>query len=153
MLHQRFLEGFPPLKKAVTFVRTAARFGFLGMAWLFVAMIFVQVFHAGMAVLATPGMWGAHVQFGHQMSLPLMLMAVLSLIGLMGARFFFLSLALYGLLALQYATLQLARGMAVPSLAALHPVNALVIVLAAVYVARSAGHLLKNDGRGGQTTR
>jgi|GEM_PF-5434516 len=41
-------------------VRLAARVGYLMMTWILVALVFVQVFLAGSAVMVSPGNWAAH---------------------------------------------------------------------------------------------
>jgi hypothetical protein len=81
-------------------------------------MVVIQVFYAGVAVLVQPGNWQAHTTFGHLLSLPVMLMAILSLLGWMPVRFFLLSLGLYVLYTLQHVLIYLPRQGALPTLAA-----------------------------------
>ncbi len=128
-------------------VRFAARIGFVIMAWLLVAFVFVQVFHAGAAVLVNPGDWSSHTNVGHLISLPIMAMFALSIIGWMPLRFLLLSLGLWVLYVLQYAFLYFPP----PELAimkAFHPVNALVILFTATFVARDSWRLISANSSG-----
>lgn len=130
------------MKALLGHLQRPARIGFVMAAWVLVVMVFAQVFHAGVAVLVRPGDWSAHTRLGHLFSIPITAMLLLSLIGAMGARFPLLSLGLYVLYSLQYLFLHVVGSVGLPSLSALHAVNALVILLTALYVARSAWRLV-----------
>lgn len=121
--------------------KNAGRVAYVIVAWVLVVMVVIQVFYAGVAVLVEPGNWQAHTNFGHLLSLPILLMALLSLLGWMPIRFFLLSLGLYVLYMLQYVLIYLPRQGALPAMAALHPVNALLILLTALYAARRSWQL------------
>lgn len=130
------------MKTLLESLKTAARIGYVIAAWVLVAMVVVQVFHAGVAVLVRPGDWAPHTSFGSVFSLPVMLMFILSLAGWMPVRFFLLSLGLYALYMLQYLLIYLPGQAGLPALSALHPVNALAILLTAKYAAQSAWQLV-----------
>ncbi|HYF77784.1 MAG TPA: DUF6220 domain-containing protein [Symbiobacteriaceae bacterium] len=129
------------MKTLLYALRSAARYGYAIAASMMVLMVFVQVFYAGVAVLVNPGDWGAHRSFGPLISLPIMLMALLSLAGWMPYRFFLFSLGLYGLYMAQYLLIYLPGSFNLPALSALHPVNALVILLAGLHAARQSWRL------------
>jgi mono/diheme cytochrome c family protein len=130
------------VKSLVQLLRTAARVGFVIVAWTLVALVCVQVFHAGYAVLVNPGDWQPHTNLGHMFALPIMLLLALSLIGWMPYRFALLSIVLFVLYTLQYFLLYLPPQMGTPALTALHPVNALAIFATAGYAARNAWRLV-----------
>lgn len=130
------------MKTEISPLRFWARLGFVVVAWLLVVMVFVQVFHAGYAVHVSPGEWERHVNYGHSFSLPIMVMVLLGLVGGMGYRMVLLGVALYVLYSMQYIFLFLPRQLDLPVLTALHPVNALAILLTAVHTARTAWPLV-----------
>jgi mono/diheme cytochrome c family protein len=133
------------MKKFYQPVRLAARIGFFLVACMLVAMVFAQVFHAGSAVLVDPGNWSAHRNLGHMLALPIMAMGVLSIIGWMPIRFLLTSLGLFGLYFAQYIFLYLMPRIGWPALSALHPVNALVILLSALYAGRASWRLVNEQ--------
>lgn len=118
-------------------LRAVARTGYVITAWVVVALVLLQVFHAGTAVLVHPGDWRAHTNLGHLISWPVMAMFALSIIGWMPLRFLLFSLGLWALYFLQYVFLYLAPA-GLDGVRALHPVNALVIFVAAGGVARAS---------------
>jgi mono/diheme cytochrome c family protein len=134
-------------------IKFAARIGFVIMAWVLVALVFVQVFHAGSAVLVRPGNWAAHTNLGHLIPVPIMAMVLLSLIGRMPYRFLLMSLALFALYSLQYIFLYRMQPMGLPALTALHPVNALVIFFTAHNAARHAWRLVSEGWQQGARAR
>lgn len=120
-------------------VRTVARLGYVVTAWALVAMVFVQVFHAGTAILVNAGDWAPHRNLGHLFALPILLMVILSLIAWMGYQFVLAALGLFGLYIMQYIFLYAFSGGA---LTALHPVNALVIAATAAWAGKGAWRLV-----------
>jgi hypothetical protein len=121
------------------------RRGYVGMAWLIVAMIAAQVFLAGMNVFVGPRWWGWHIQSGHAIGGMIGLLALLGFGGRFPGRIRWLTLALLGLFALQYNHRLIAGALGIPSLAAIHAVNALVLFWLAVSLARWAGVLLRSE--------
>lgn len=107
---------------------------FLVLAWLAVAAVVVQVFLAGYALLVDPSAWAWHTSFVHAVeSLPF-LMALLAWLGKGPRRLLALSLALVGLIWIQYLFVQSPVGF----VRALHPTNALAIFAVALLAARDA---------------
>lgn len=98
---------------------------------VFVACILLQVFFAGMGAFGAD--WSYHVTFGHLLEpLPLLMVPV----ALLGRLSWGLRLLPGGLVILIGAQYVLA-GTAVPT-AALHPVNAVLILLIGLFMARRA---------------
>ena len=58
-----------------------SRFIYFGAAWLFVAGVVVQVFLAGMTVVALRMGWDSHIGLGHGLAFPLLLMLVTMYLG------------------------------------------------------------------------
>lgn len=98
---------------------------------VFVVCILVQVFFAGMGAFGAD--WSYHVTFGHLLEPLPMLMIPVAFLGRLSWRLRLLPLALIVLIGAQYAL----AGAAVPT-AALHPVNALLILLIGLFMARRA---------------
>lgn len=109
---------------------------YLGLSWLIVAGIVVQVFLAGLHVFL-PSRWlGLHIQLGHAIG-PLLVLAALGAWAIrLPRRVRWLSLVLVLLFGLQYQFRTIAWLAGVPALAGLHAVNALVLFLAAVTLSR-----------------
>jgi Family of unknown function (DUF6220) len=116
-----------------------ARTVFAGLAWLFVALIVLQVFWAGMGLFRATDM-SLHRDFGYTISLVPVLMTLAAAVGRAGR----LTLLSAGLLVLAFVqtSLPLARD-DVPVLAALHPVNALLLFWLALTIARRATALAR----------
>lgn len=101
------------------------------LASVFVACILVQVFFAGMGAFGAD--WSYHVAFGHLLEPLPLLMVPVAFLGRLSWRLRLLPLALVVLIGAQYAL----AGAAVPA-AALHPVNAFLILLTGLFIARRA---------------
>ncbi len=114
-----------------------ARTLFMGLAWLFVAGVAVQVFFAGMAVVARQWPWTNHVNLGHFLAAPLLLMLVTAYLGRLPGRMKRLTWLLFGVYVLQADVLIFLRDSA-PALSALHPVMALADVVLGLALARQA---------------
>ena len=56
------------------------------MAWLFVVGVAVQVFFAGMAVVARQWPWTNHINLGHALAGPLLIMLVMMYLGKLPGR-------------------------------------------------------------------
>jgi hypothetical protein len=112
---------------------SVSRWAYLLLASVFVACIGVQVFFAGMGVFVDAARWSWHTSFIHAFEwLPLVMLPLAFAARLpVGTRW--LTGLLFGLIALQYVTAN-AGG----NLAALHPVNGLVISWVALALAREA---------------
>jgi membrane-bound metal-dependent hydrolase YbcI (DUF457 family) len=92
-------------------------------AWVFLVGIGAQVFLAGLGIFAGPGWWAQHRGFVHALEVLPILLLLLAWIGQMPRSLKILSVAPFGLIALQYATIE----MRIPVLAAFHPVNAILL--------------------------
>lgn len=98
---------------------------YTGLAFLLAGCVVYQVFLAGMAIFVHAGYWASHVTFVHVFELLPILLLVLAFAGRMpkGRGLYLSPIAAFFLISLQYAFAGAGR----TALAALHPVNALVI--------------------------
>jgi hypothetical protein len=101
-----------------------ARRGFVLFAGAFVIGVLIQVYIAGMAVFVDPANWSLHANFVHIIEWFPLIMLVLAFPGQLSRELKLLSVVLFVLIVVQYAT---ALGFSNSIVAALHPVNALVI--------------------------
>ena len=108
-----------------------ARIGYAALSSVFVACALVQVFFAGMGAFGAD--WSFHLSFAHFLGLPPLLMAPMAFIGRLSWGSRLLPLGLLVLIGLQYAFAEAA----VPA-AALHPVNALLILCLSLLTVRRA---------------
>jgi len=115
----------------------ASRRIYLIFAWLFVVGVAVQVFFAGMAVVAGRWSWSNHVSLGHTLALPLLVMLITMYVGKLPGRMKRLTWLLFGVYVLQADVLIFMRASA-PVLSALHPVLALVDFALGLALARQA---------------
>ena len=118
-------------------VRSVGRRLHAGVAWLFVAAVLVQVFLAGLGIFDAGLGFGWHVEFGYTVIGIITLGVLLSTIaaGLPG-REVGLSLLLLILYVVQTVLPQARTSL--PVIAALHPVNAIVLFSIGVVIARRA---------------
>jgi hypothetical protein len=121
-----------------------ARLAFAGLAWLFVATIVVQVFLIGLGLFGDVAYRQTHIEFGYTwVGLAAFALLISSLVARPGRRTVGLVVALFVLYIVQTA-LPSAR-QAYPAIAALHPVNALLMFGLAVNVARMATSLARSN--------
>jgi hypothetical protein len=125
--------------------RAIARGIFLWTSRRYVGAVFVQVFLAGMARMGAGLSIGFHREFAHVFGV----LAAIQLVSLYFARLprpiVLTTIGLFGLLVLQGALIML-RPVS-PVFAALHPVNALVILVAAIYLVRRTQAELRDGDR------
>lgn len=123
-----------------------ARVAYLVLAWLLVASIAYQVFLAGMAVFVDPINWARHVQFVHLFEMLPVLLLGLAFAGRMPKKrgLYLGPILLFALLGLQHAFAGAGRSV----VAALHPVNALVIFWGGVVLAQRAGRAHRENAEG-----
>jgi hypothetical protein len=107
-----------------------ARTGYAVLSSVFVVCVLVQVFFAGMGAFGAD--WSYHVSFVHFLEPLPLLMVPVAFVGRLSWGLRLLPLALVVLIGAQYAF----ANAAVPA-AALHPVNALLILLIGLLLARS----------------
>jgi hypothetical protein len=120
-------------------MRPALRWLHAGVAWLFVASIVVQVFLAGSAIvnLGGSGDFSTHIEFGYT-AVGLAALAVLLTAVVAGSARRDIAVA-FGLLVLYVVQTTLPSASdTLPALAALHPVNAMLLFGLAVWYARRA---------------
>lgn len=110
-----------------------------GAAWLFVAAIVVQVFLIGAALreLGGSGNFSDHINFGYTyVGVAALLVVVTAVIARAGRRAIGISVGLLVLYIVQ-TSLPYAKE-SIPWIAALHPVNALVLFALSIWYARRA---------------
>jgi len=118
------------------------RLAFIGVAWLFLACVVVQVFLAGLGVFAGAQGFTVHREFGYIFGWLTLVLLMLAIIGRLGRRWIGLSVLMLVLFAFQSVFVALRDVM--PAVAALHPVNALAIFAVALHVARRSSGLAPN---------
>jgi hypothetical protein len=101
-----------------------ARAAFTIASWFFVAGVAIQVFLAGLVVVARRMNWEGHIVLGHSLGLPLLIMLVAMYLGKLSAGTKRLTWLLFAVYVLQADVLIFLRQRA-PFLSALHPVLAL----------------------------
>jgi len=112
-------------------------------AWVFVAGVLVQVFLAGMVVVARQMGWDNHIGLGHTLSLPLIVMLITAYLGRLPGSMKRLTWLLFGVYVLQADILIFLR-VSVPILSALHPVLALVDFALGLILAQQAVALVRS---------
>jgi Family of unknown function (DUF6220) len=105
-------------------------------AWLLVAGLLVQVFLAGMGVFDSSSMFATHRDFGYALTLLPVVLVVTSLVGGFGRMETIAAAVMFGQFILQ-SVLVLQRESS-PAIAALHPVNGVLVLLIATWLARDA---------------
>lgn len=118
------------MKRAATYVYSLA-------AWLFVLGVVVQVFLAGLVVVARTTTWEVHTGLGHTLGLPLLLMLLTMYLGKRSARRKRLTWLLFGVYLIQADFVIFLRE-SFPLASALHPVLALIDFALGWRLARSA---------------
>jgi hypothetical protein len=117
-----------------------ARIAYRVVAGLFLVGVLGQVFLAGLGIFAHPANFVTHVAMGAVLHGLSTLMWILAALGRQPLQTIRLNGVLFGVLTLQ-GLLPHLRGV-IPALAALHPVNALVIFWIALMLARQAQALV-----------
>ncbi len=107
-------------------------------AWVFVAALVLQVWLAGRGVFESPTVFETHSEVGYTLGIFPIILLVLGLLGGLGRRAAVLAVVMLVLIALQ-SVLVLMRE-ASPAVAALHPVNGFVILLAAILLGWESWH-------------
>ncbi|CCF82287.1 DUF6220 domain-containing protein [Nitrolancea hollandica] len=116
-----------------------ARTGYRALAWVLLACIAIQVFLAGLAVVNGPANWGMHTGFVHLFELLPLAMIPLAFLGQLPNRLRWHQLVVFLLIGLQYALIYGFPGLVgISAVAALHPVNALLIFWVTLGMARGS---------------
>lgn len=116
-----------------------SRVVFAALAWLFVGLVVLQVFYAGMGLLGGAGM-RQHVDFGYAVAMVPLLVVIAAAVARAG-RLGWWSAGL--LLLAQVQTILPWFAEDLPFVAALHPVNALAIFWLGLTIARRATALVR----------
>jgi hypothetical protein len=114
----------------------AARVAFRWLAWLFVVCVIVQFFLAGLGVFAGASNFELHRNWGYTFGYLLILMVAAALVGRMPRAAWAATLGVMVLFALQSVFVAVRADY--PVIAALHPVNAVAIFTASLWIARSS---------------
>ena len=117
-------------------MRPIARNLHAGIAWLLVAVLVFQVWLAGRGVFESPTIFITHRDVGYMISILPVVLLVLGFLGGMGRRVAIMAAVILGLVILQ--SVFVAFRTSNPAMAALHPVNAFLILLVAVLLARES---------------
>jgi Family of unknown function (DUF6220) len=107
-------------------------------AWLFVAGVGVQVFLAGMVVVAAQWGWDRHIGLGHALGLPLLVMLVTAYTGRLPRTMKWMTWGLFLVYIVQADVIIFLRSSA-PVVSAFHPVLALVDFALGLALALRAG--------------
>lgn len=111
-----------------------SRYGYVVSSGLFAVGVIVQMYIAGMAVFVDPANWSLHRGFVHFIELFLLPMLVFAFLGTLPRTLKLIPVGLFLLIALQYAT----ASMFGSAVAAIHPVNAVLIFLMAIVASQRA---------------
>jgi len=120
---------------------TGARYTYLGLVWLFLVGIVVQVFLAGMGLFGVPRDFEAHIGLGWLLHLGPVLLLIAAAIAQVGRRIIWWNVAL--LLAVGIQPFLPAMKKDLPFAAALHPVNALIIFWLTLTIGLQAWRLVR----------
>jgi mercuric ion transport protein len=117
-------------------VRSKARTALAVVAWLFAVCIVVQVFLAGLGVFDSPTAFATHRDFGYTFGLLTLVMVVIAAVGRLPKRLIGLSALTLLQIALQSVFIAFRQDM--PVIAALHPVNGVLLLVVAIWLGREA---------------
>lgn len=118
---------------------------FLGFAWLFLVAVVAQVYVAGLMLFGQDGGKDLHVGVGYMLGTAAVLFLALPGLARAGRTTVMLGIVL-ALITFFQPNLTFARDDS-PFIAALHPVNALLIFALAVVMVRRATHLVSGSSR------
>ena len=105
-------------------------------AWLFAACIVVQVFLAGLGVFDGPQRFETHRDFGYLFGWLTLVMVIIAAVGRLGRVLVGLSLLALVQFALQSVFILFREDL--PAIAALHPVNGVLLLVVAITIGRRA---------------
>ena len=121
-----------------------ARYIYTGAAWLFVVGVLLQVFLAGMVVVARQTSWNNHIGLGHLLAVPLLFMLVSMYLGRLPRPVKTQTWVLLAVYVIQADILIFMR-LPAPVLSAFHPVLALVDFALGYALARQAVPLAREE--------
>lgn len=117
-----------------------ARAAFAAVSWLFIALVALQVFFAGLGLFGAADM-SLHREFGYNIPLVALIVLIAALVARAGARTNWLAGGLLIVSSVQTTLPYLREDL--PFVAALHPVNALLIFWLGLVIARRATALYR----------
>lgn len=120
------------------------RIVFLVFAALFLVGVIIQVYLAGMVVVAGQIGWDNHISLGHTLGLPLLVMLIAAYVGRLPGRVKLLNWLLLGVYILQADIVIFMRGSA-PLVSAIHPVLALVDFALGLMLVRGAWFAVREN--------
>ena len=120
-----------------------ARYAYLGLAWLFLAGVVLQVFFIGLALFVGSENFALHRDFGYILQLVPILVLVAALVARAGRTRILQTVSLVAVIVV-FPTLPLFRD-SVPVIAAFHPIGALLGFWIGIVVVRGASSLLRDS--------
>jgi mercuric ion transport protein len=123
-------------------VTAAARYAYALLAWLFLGLLVIQVFLAGLGIFAGARNFAAHVDLGYLLHLAPILVLLAAALSRAGRRHWIWALALT--VAVFFVPVMVYFRQDMPALAALHPVLAMLAFGLAVMVAINSVRALRS---------
>ena len=117
---------------------------------LFLTGVVLQVFLAGMVVVALQMGWSGHRDLGHALALPLLVMLITAYLGKLPRSIKWITWLLFGVYLIQADVLIFMRA-SLPVASAFHPVLALVDCVLAVYLTYQAWELVQEGRQASKT--
>ncbi len=119
-----------------------SRIMYLAAAAMFLFGVALQVFLAGMVVVALQMGWSNHRDLGHSLAIPLLIMLIFAYIGHLPRRMKWLTWSLFAIYVIQADVLIFLRD-SLPVASAFHPVLALADVLLAGILVQQAWAMIR----------
>lgn len=121
-----------------------SRIVYLIFSSLFLIGVTLQVFLAGMVVVAMQNGWGNHQDLGHALALPLLIMLVTAYLGRLSSKMKWMTWLLLGVYIIQSDVIIFMRA-SYPYVSAFHPVLALVDFGLVAFLVYQAWNLVRDD--------
>lgn len=121
----------------------AGRYAYVAVIWVFVAFLVTQIFFAGLGLFGNPPDMSLHIGFGWLVHILDLLLLIVVLVAQVGRPTIWWVLALFVTSAIQ-PLLPALRDSA-PLLAALHPLNAVLLTLIAAKLALESPRFLRSE--------
>ena len=132
------LQG--PIAEVGTFTRWV-RYIMVAIAWLFAIAVVVQIFIAGLSLFDSSEYWADHVDMGYMIGPLAYLLPILALIGRVGRA----RIVQAFVVAILYVVQTLLPNIDVGFIAALHPLNAFLVLGASLDLGRSILVLVRSN--------
>ena len=121
-----------------------SRYIYLAASSLFLIGVTLQVFLAGMVVVALQTGWGNHRDLGHALALPLLIMLVTAYLGRLPSKMKWMTWLLLGVYVIQSDVIIFMRA-SYPYVSAFHPVLALVEFGLGAFLVYQVWKLVQDD--------